>query len=379
MSILNKMNVMLGTNKKYIVIATICVTLLSGCTPQGNGANTEHNTETENNNVSGTVNGQTYVPNSEFGVEDDINKKIDDLLIRYYAAYVNADIASLEKITVPLTEMEKSYITAMSQYYEEYRNIECYVKNGISEDSYIVSASFDMKFYEQEVLAPSMNLFYIETNDNGELYINNLYSDFNLTYSEVAVDKYIFDALKTYAMQDDYIALSNKVHTQFDTLIKENQDIYQLTKRTIPAARQQWEDTVYYAQSSETEDTQNQGTEGTENTQNTEVTPPTEDTTSSEQNTQTSESESQAESQQPSESESESEIESQSQPAVPKKVKATTEINIRSGPSTDTDICDNGLPGMEYDVVGIEGEWTKVKLSHGRTGYIMSIYVEPIS
>ena len=65
----------------------------------------------------------------------------------------------------------------MSQFYEEYQNIKCYTKHGLSKDSFIVSACFDIKFTNQEVTAPSMVLFYVQTDENGKLYINNLYSD----------------------------------------------------------------------------------------------------------------------------------------------------------------------------------------------------------
>ena len=146
------------------------------------------------------------------------------------------------------------------------RNITCYTKHGLSKDSYIVSARFDIKFKDQEVTAPSMVLFYVQTNEDGSLYINNLYSDFNMKYSELAINKNVYTALRKYTTQDDYLALFNQVESQFSKLIKENNDIYQLTKRMIPGTRQTWEDTVFYVES--TEDVG--GTEGTEVTEVTE-------------------------------------------------------------------------------------------------------------
>lgn len=219
------------------------------------------------------VSGEDYVPDAEFEV--DAYPEINELIKEYFNAYVAADFVALEEMVTPLSDMEKSYITAMGQFYEEYRNIKCYTKHGLSRDSYIVSACFDIKFKDQEVTAPSMVLFYVQTNADGSLYINNLYSDFNMKYSELAINKNVYTALRKYTTQDDYLDLFNQVESTFSQLIKENNDIYQLTKRTIPGTRQIWEDTVYYADSTEgvgeTEDS-----EMTELTETTEVSETTE-------------------------------------------------------------------------------------------------------
>ncbi|MBR3811800.1 MAG: hypothetical protein IKJ16_05675 [Agathobacter sp.] len=206
------------------------------------------------------VSGEDYVPDKEF--EINAYPEINELIKEYFSAYVAADFATLETLVTPLSKMEKSYITTMSQYYEEYKNIKCYTKHGLSKDSFIVSVFFDVKFTEQEVTAPSMLLFYVQTNKDGALYINNVYSDFNMKYRETPVDNDVYTALRKYTTQDDYLALFNKVEGEFSTLIRDNNDIYQLTKRTIPSTRQTWEDTVFYAES--TEDVS--GTESTEST-----------------------------------------------------------------------------------------------------------------
>lgn len=204
------------------------------------------------------VSGEAYVPDAEFEV--DAYPEVNNLIKDYFDAYVVADFVTLEKLVTPLSDMEKSYITVMSQFYEQYQNIKCYTKHGLSKDSFIVSACFDIKFANQEVTAPSMVLFYVQTNEDGELYINNLYSDFNMKYAELAINKNVYTALKKYTTQDDYLELFNEVESAFTKLIKENNQIYQLTKRMIPATRQTWEDTVYYVESTETES----GTEVTE-------------------------------------------------------------------------------------------------------------------
>ena len=197
------------------------------------------------------VSGEDYVPDKNF--EIDAYEGVNELISTYFEAYVNADFDTLTQIANPMSEMEQSYIDVMTQYYEEFRNIKCYTKHGLSKNSFIVSAYYEIKFVDIEELAPSLVLFYVQTNEDGELYINNLYSDFNRRYRENVVNKDVNTAFIKYTTQDDYIALHHQVDNAFKELIMENEDIYILTKRTIPALRQEWEDTVYYVHNDEPE------------------------------------------------------------------------------------------------------------------------------
>lgn len=297
-----------------------------------------------------TVSGEDYVPDKEFEV--DAYSELNGLIRDYFKAYVDADFAILESLATPISDMEKSYISVMSQYYESFENIVCYTKHGLSKNSYIVSACFDIKFHEQEVTAPSMVLFYVQTNVDGKLYINNLYSDFNMKYSEKPISNDVYTALRKYTMQSDYLELYHDVDNEFTDLIKENNDIYQLTKRTIPAVRQEWEDMVFYAPSTE----ETQGTESTEGVEDTEgVT-----------NTEVSQ-----------EPETEQEPESE-EPAKP-KVITTYGVNIRAGSSADTEVISAADEGEVFVKLGEEYGWTKIQMDDGTIGYIKSNYVEDIT
>ena len=302
------------------------------------------------------VSGEDYVPDAAFKV--DAYPEVNDLINRYFKAYVGADFATLETLVTPLSEMEKSYITAMSQFYEEYRNVKCYTKQGLSKNSYIVSTCFDIKFKDQEVTAPSMVLFYVQTNKDGSLYINNLYSDFNMQYSELAISKDVYTALRKYTTQDDYLELYNQVESAFSKLIKENNAIYQLTKRTIPGTRQIWEDTVYYAESTEE-------LEGTEGTESTEVTENTTTESQSEEQTTTPEPE--------------------PEPVVEKvKIKATVNVRVRSGAGTNFTKIGEVHDGEVYVKLGEETDssgrkWIKIQYTASQVGYVIAENAVPVT
>ena len=308
------------------------------------------------------VSGEDYIPDAEFQV--DAYPEVNELIKEYFNAYVSADFTALENLVKPLSEMEKSYIIAMSPFYEEYQNIKCYTKNGLSKDSYIVSACFDIKFKDQPVTAPSMVLFYVQTDEKGALYINNLYSDFNMKYSELAINKNVFTALRKYTTQDDYLELFNQVEAAFSKLIKENNEIYQLTKRTIPGTRQVWEDTVYYVESTES-------TESTDSTEGTEMVAP-EQTTESEQTPAP----------QPT-----PEPTPEPEPVVQKvkiKADANANVRVRNGAGTDFEKVGDAYDGDAFvklgEETGSDGHvWIKIQYSDSTVGYVRSDFVENIT
>jgi len=308
---------------------------------------------------SKTVSGEDYVPDAKFEVNayEDVNT----LISKYFTAYVDADFTTLEEIATPISDMEKSYITTMSQFYDAYQNINCYTKHGLSKDSYIVSVTFDIKFTGYDVTAPSMVLFYVQTAKDGSLYINNLYSDFNMKYFEEKVNSDVYTALRKYTTQDDYLELYTKIETSFNELIKSNTDIYTLTKRTIPGTRQLWEETVYYVEkdSESTEDTEDteETTQVTENTQ--------EETENSEEPTT-------------------QQVEPQPTVQKIKIVNTSRNVNIRqSASASSADIGDayNGDIFVKLgEQTGSDGyKWIKIQFEGNKVGYVRSDFTQAVT
>lgn len=348
--ILKKVGVKIKENKRYLAVVCVFVCFVAVLVfYTGDGFNAKRMAKLNHKEVSG----EQYEPEAEFEV--DAYPEVNDLLTKYFAAYVNADFAALETLATPITDMEKSYITTMSQFYEEYRNVVCYTKHGLSKDSYIVSACFDIKFVGYDLTAPSMLLFYVQTADDGSLYINNLYSDFNMYYSEESISKDVYTALIKYTTQEDYLDLYSNVEVAFNELIKENTDVYQLTKRTIPGVRQQWEESVYYVE------------QNTESTEATEVVTP-------------EESEGASESQVTQEETPESEEVNQ----VDKVKCIKNDVNVREEASANGSRLGKANQGNEYVKLGVEedengDEWTKIQFTDDEVGYIKSSFVEEVS
>ena len=147
--------------------------------------------------------------------EVDKNKEIVQLMNNYYTAYAAGDVETLKSIAAPISDMEQSYIAMLSQYIESYQDVKCYVMDGMDKNSYIVSVTTNMKFPGIDTVVPSMETFYLRTNDKDKLYIDNLYSTFNyVATQETEVDASVSAYIEEYQKQEEFINLSKEIETK---------------------------------------------------------------------------------------------------------------------------------------------------------------------
>lgn len=176
--------------------------------------------------------------------EKDAHADVNELITSYFAAYASADIDALEAIASPISDNEKSYIRVFSTYIESYENISCYTKNGLTDNSYLVSAYFDLKFYGVETMAPGLDFFYVETKDDGSLYINNLYSPYNLNRTENTLDPNVYAVILQFGQQEDAIALRDQVKSAYSEAVASDVDLATMLSTTIPNAMTAWMESV---------------------------------------------------------------------------------------------------------------------------------------
>ena len=155
-----------------ILIVVLAVTAVNGSKTEGKKEETKQ--------------GQTADVQDAYEVNE--NKELNSLIQKYYELYAAGNVEELATIATPLSDMEKSYIQMMSGYVESYNELDCYTKKGLEDNSYLVSATYEMKFVGVEGTVPGMELFYIRTKEDGSLYIDNLYSSFNSEMKEQETD-----------------------------------------------------------------------------------------------------------------------------------------------------------------------------------------------
>lgn len=281
---------------------------------------------------------------TETGLVADLQKDADPELVTlmqdYYTAYATGDIESLEMLAQPLSENEKSYISTFADYYEEYQNITCYSTQGATEDSFLVSVCYDLKFKDIDTAAPGMDFFYVERDGKGKLYVNNVYSAYNFNFLEEELDANLYALILDYEKSADVVALQQEVQSRYDEAVKSDENLANMVGGTLRNAMVKWRDSI----TSDAEDTSEQETE--EQTQA--------------EDTQTEEN---------SEEESNSDTEVSDEDTG--TVKTTDICNVRKEPSIDGEVLGKVDVGVKLKKLGTEGEWTKVEFQGG-VGYIKS-------
>lgn len=173
--------------------------------------------------------------------EENVQPEVQELMSTYYNAYAVGDVKKLDSITESLSDMEKSYIKMINKYVESYDDITCYTKEGLEEDSYMASVTFNMHFHDVEGGLPGMDFFYIRSNDADELYIDNLYSSFNREIKEQKTEEEIDKLIKVFEEGEDVQQLSKEFQDKYDQVVKEDKALKKMAN-TVSKAIREWKD-----------------------------------------------------------------------------------------------------------------------------------------
>lgn len=232
-------------NRRFFFAAflfIVLVVVLYACTGPNAKKNAKDNAA--DGGQASTENGAVADFTLDPDFEKDAHADVNELITSYFAAYASADIDALEAIASPISDNEKSYIRVFSTYIESYENISCYTKSGLTDNSYLVSAYFDLKFYGVETMAPGLDFFYVETKDDGSLYINNLYSPYNLNRTENTLDPNVYAVILQFGQQEDAIALRDQVKSAYSEAVASDVDLATMLSTTIPNAMTAWMESV---------------------------------------------------------------------------------------------------------------------------------------
>ena len=168
------------------------------------------------------------------------NEELNTLIDSYYNFYVSGDVESLRTLADPISDEEDSFIRFYSQYIDTVEINKIYYKRGIDEDSYIVSAYINMKYYDANVAAPGIDFFYVDTRSDGTLYINNIYGSFNQSNNIYELDSEITTLIAAFEQQDDVLSLYAQVQQEFNDIMLEDESLATLVNATFPSAFAQW-------------------------------------------------------------------------------------------------------------------------------------------
>ena len=282
---------------------------------------------------------------TEEAYEENAIPAVNELITNYFTAYASGDIVTLQTLATPITENEQSYIEMISQYIEAYQNINCYTKSGLDSNSYLVNVSLDVKFMGVDTAAPGLYFFYVRTNEDGSLYIDNLYSEYNLSRQESALDTSVRNLITNFYNSDDVIELQNDIQQKYEAALSNDENLLNLCATTIPNAISEWRDTIV-----------------ADTTESTEEVPATEEIPATEEVSATEEA--------PAEETPAEETPEQTSETV----YTTDKVNVRATADTSADKLGSAEKGTSFTRTGTDGDWSIIDYN-GTTGYIKSEFL----
>lgn len=260
----------------------------------------------------------------EVPLEKDAVPGINELFDTYYKAMVEGDTATMEKLVYYMDGTEILRAAETSKYIDSYPPLEVYTKAGPKEGTYIAYVYAELKFHDYDKPIPGMRTYYVCTNEDGELYINEdgEESDNELHY------------MREIQLQEDVIDLNNKAAAAYNDMIVEDQSLADFLLELRKEIEKNVGEALARAEQSE-------------------------------------ESEEGAEEETSGENGEEAPVE------VVTKVKTIDVVNIRTSDSETADKLGKAAVGDEFELLEEKGNgWSKVKYDGGEA-YIKSDYLEP--
>lgn len=261
---------------------------------------------------------------------ENTDSAIVSMIDAYYTACAQGDIESVRKIINHLDETKALFISAKSEYVEDYLDKVVYSKPGPKPDSYLLYVYYKMKFVGFEDTVSGMDLYYACKNADGSYYLNDAeLSDEEKSYIDKA------------SSQEDVVELNNRVEVECKDTLTKNEELFLYIQEVLKEAQKTTGEAIANQMKEEQpEDTQ---TPEGENGEVPEVTPaPVENNATTE----------------------------------PVYAKATTTVNVRASDSEQADKVDKVTAGTKVEVLEqkVNG-WSKVKIGNAE-GYIKSEYLQ---
>ena len=283
--------------------------------------------------------------------------QINDLIKNYYENYSSGNVDQLENFAKPISDTEKSYVALFSQYVESYNDLKCYTKRGLTEGEYVVSVYMNMKFKDIKTAAPGLDFFYVRTDENGDYYIDNAYSQFNQSNMEESTQADVQSLINEFERAEDVTDLMASVQEEYEAAVKKDADLDKMVSTTLPAAISEWAKSLTEAkpQDEQTDEEQKDDSE-------TKLEGNDKEEADKEETNQTDKSDEKAD--------------AQTTTKKTRVVYAKDTINLRKKPSTNSSVLKQIAVGTKFKMyTGSDTKgWVKVKVG-SKVGYVKKKYL----
>ena len=238
----------------------------------------------------------------------------------------------------------------------------------------------NIKFYGVDTVAPTLDFFYIATDDNGQLYINNVYSNFNRTYAEEELDSGIVSLISKYTSDSDFANLQESVQSKYDEAVNSDANLKEMLETTLTGAIKQWYTTVRVDNSTQTtEQSTEQTTEQSSEQQADDQAAADQSSQATDQNAQNAQNTDQAaqntadqnaQNAQNTDQTAQNTTDQAAQDTQPSEyaVQTTDVVNVRAIADPNGKLLGKLTEGVKLTAYGTYGEWTKISYSGSENG-----------
>lgn len=260
---------------------------------------------------------------------EEASPEITEMFDKYYTAMVKGDTETMSKMVYYMDAADILRASETGKYIEDYSSMEVYTKAGPRENTYMVFVYADLKFYDYDELVPGMRTYYVCTDEDGELYINE---KAQLTDTEL-------NYMRENQVQDnDVIDLNNKANVAYKDMIDADETLVDFLLKLDEEIDATVGEAMASAKANEEANNEGAGDDG-------EPEEGAGDSTSTE--------------------------------VLVTKVKTTEVVNIRTSDSETADKLGKAAVGDEFKLLETKGNgWSKVEYD-GKEAYIKSDYLEP--
>jgi hypothetical protein len=144
----------------------------------------------------------------------EVESELTSLVETYFQAKQQVDMDVIAECVSNIQHIDEKKLLAEANYVEDYKNIQCTIKDGATEGAYRVYVYYDVKIYDIDTLVPSLNALYVKQKEDGdfEIYLGALKS---------SEQKYI-DKLDE---SDEVKRLVLSVQSRLETVVSEDEDV----------------------------------------------------------------------------------------------------------------------------------------------------------
>ncbi len=380
-----------------IIVPVVCIAVIAIVVAfmlnksRGKAVDNRELNETLASVSSSEADNATTAPDLDKALQANTDQELYTLACTYYNATVSQDADTLRSICKDISDQDVLSRLEYGKYVKSYPSVEIYVKPGLNPGETLAFVCYKLVLSKYEgIEIPGYQAFYACTDENGKRYFN---------YGECTQE--VNDYIVSVSEQDDVIEFNNRINVEFNDLMSANPEVLDY----LNEVRNNVNTTVGVMLAKENEEETTPAPEG-------ENTPP--DTTeeilaqnvyakaTTTVNVRSSDSENAEKVGKATEgmrllvleqkvngwskvefegnqgfikSEYLALEESAQDMQVIKTMTATDNVNVRAKAGEDADRIGTVLAGNTVDIIGEEGEWSKVNYE-GSVGYIKTEFLQ---